>query len=106
NSALYKTAVGDDASVTAMTLAPGRALNEIEPERLELLVGVEAVDIYVKTMYSAVGAQDLDSSERLAALIDLLGGLDVDQPGLERLNELLQARGAAVRIFGDEAEAR
>ncbi len=101
-----RTLEGDDYSSEGITLASGKAENEIVPQG-SLLTQVAEIGLRAAALRAAItdnkqndlaGARGLDDDNRLAALLDLLTELDGEPRALETINELLRETGSRVRL--------
>ena len=97
----YYSAMGDDYSAENVTIASGRAENEIPPEgwmfegAAEFLKALKDGKLQMRDQR---GAQDLPDDERPAALLDLLLGFGTNREQVDLINELLTRYKAPVRL--------
>lgn len=97
------TASGDldfDQTGTGLTLASGKALNEVPQDRCIFFTpAFEAVEPVLKRVPDAVVlASDLDEVEAAAALIAGLARLGPENEGLDALNRIIEQAGLGVRL--------
>jgi hypothetical protein len=95
-----RTLEGDNYSSEGITLASGKAQNEIVPQG-SLWTRVEDMDLRIAALREAIGggkqddfagARGLNEEEKLAALLDLVAELDNTPELIERVNALLRDR--------------
>jgi uncharacterized protein YkwD len=98
---VYRTTVGDWASARAIAISSGRAENEIPPE--EFSIGsISKFEEHIHRSDADAsafrGAQLLPLTERIPALLDLLGAVKSDAASVRTLNTILQEIGTDVRL--------
>jgi hypothetical protein len=92
---------GDDHSSSAVALASGGADNEIEAEGWSVSSVAEFLDAVRDGTLDEDdlrGGRDVPEGQRVAAMLDLLSGLEASTDDLERINALLAENGAAIRL--------